>query len=50
MTEDLISKAISHTFEEIGFQNIRLSLENNFDEIPILREAIVSGRIFSDRS
>lgn len=40
MTEDLLSKAFSHTFEEVGFENMRISLENNFEEIQKAHDSI----------
>lgn len=40
MTEDLLSKAISHTFEEVEFENMRISLENNFEEIQKAHDSI----------
>lgn len=40
MTEDLLCKAISHTFEEVGFENMRISLENNFEELQKAHDSI----------
>lgn len=40
MTEDLLSKALSHTFEEVGFPSMKISLENNFEEIQKAHDSI----------
>lgn len=37
---DLLSKALSHTIEEIGFPNMRFSLENNFEEVQKAHDSI----------
>lgn len=40
MTEDIFSKALSHTVEEVGIPNMRISLENNFEEIQKTHDSI----------
>jgi len=40
MAEDLLSKALSHIFEEVGFTKMRISLENNFKEIQKAHDSI----------
>lgn len=40
MSENLLSIALSHTVEEVGIQNMRLSLENNFKEIQKSHDSI----------
>lgn len=40
MAEDLLAKAFSHIFGEVGFTNMRISLENNFKEIQKAHDSI----------
>lgn len=40
MTDDLISKTLSHTVKEIGIPNMRISLKGNFEEIQKAHDSI----------